>query len=188
MRLLGNYAYWIKQEWIDYIMSNPGTTRIEVPEEYVKKANELGFYQDTSVRHEKYIDEDGSFPFEIDFPIKVKGYENSEAYKYSSDLWFVKVMPGQLIPMHIDQPHPKPHTIRFWMALQDYQQGHVFVYENQMITNYKKGDLFLYDDPNAVHGSCNIGFSPRIIFNLSIYGDMALRFREQMENENGILG
>ena len=37
-----------------------------------------------------------------------------------------------------------------------------------MIANYKKGDLFKYNDSDALHGSFNIGFSPRLILNFSV--------------------
>jgi hypothetical protein len=55
------------------------------------------------------------------------------------------------------------------MPWQDYQPGHVFLYENKFISEYKFGDLYQYYDSNALHGAANIGHVPRIILQVSTY-------------------
>ena len=57
----------------------------------------------------------------------------------------------------------------YWMPLQDYENGHIFMYEDQVITNYKKGDVWMYSDSTALHGASNIGFTPRIVLQISTF-------------------
>ena len=84
--------------------------------------------------------------------------------------WFVKMNPGQFMPMHVDQDDHSSATInRYWMPLQDYEIGHLFIYKDSLLSPYKKGDLYMFDDADAFHGSSNIGFSPRLIFNCAQY-------------------
>jgi hypothetical protein len=80
------------------------------------------------------------------------------------------MMPGNFMPMHKD-----PHTMyeknsrRFWMPLQDWAQGHIFVYEDEVITNYKAGDVYMYQDAQALHGAANIGLTPRLVLQFSTH-------------------
>jgi hypothetical protein len=55
------------------------------------------------------------------------------------------------------------------MPFQDYKPGHIFMYENQVITNYKAGDVWEYTDSGALHGAANIGHTPRIVLQISTY-------------------
>jgi hypothetical protein len=43
------------------------------------------------------------------------------------------------------------------------------MYENRVITDYKKGDVYMYEDASALHGAANIGYIPRIILQVSTY-------------------
>ena len=84
--------------------------------------------------------------------------------------WITKMLPGNFMPMHTD-----PHTLyesnskRFWMPWQDWQPGHIFMYENKVITDYKAGDVWEYENSAALHGAANIGFVPRIVLQVSSY-------------------
>jgi hypothetical protein len=87
--------------------------------------------------------------------------------------WFIKMMPGHFMPMHRD-PHitldkEKTNCTRYWMPLQDYSPGHIFIYKETFMTNYKAGDLWAYDDANELHGACNIGYTPRLTFQFTTY-------------------
>lgn len=84
--------------------------------------------------------------------------------------WVTKMMPGDFMPMHVD-PHTKQekNTDRFWIPLQDWEQGHIFMYENEAITNYKKGDVYMYDNSQALHGAANIGLVPRVVLQITLY-------------------
>jgi hypothetical protein len=59
---------------------------------------------------------------------------------------------------------------RYWMPLQDWESGHIFMYENQVVTGYKMGDVWCYTDSTALHGAANIGYTPRIILQVSTHG------------------
>ncbi len=92
--------------------------------------------------------------------------------------WFVKIQPGELQLMHYDMHvlgvfHEDnkfskvtkvvdiKDPIRYTMFLQDWQPGHIFTYKDQMIANYKAGDIFEWSDPELLHGVANISFDPR---------------------------
>ena len=84
--------------------------------------------------------------------------------------WFVKLLPGQMQAMHFD-----PHLIeiqnprRYTVFLQDFQPGHIFVWDDKMISNYKAGDLYEWSDPMCYHGCVNIGYETRYTLQLTTY-------------------
>lgn len=160
MKYLDNYRTWIKQEYIDFLLSNNGTPRPnggKNPDcEEFRIAPTVGY--DMSATWWYFYDP-SDFPFELTPP-----FEGNRKWIW----WFIKMLPGNYMPMHRD-----PHVYaddrikdckRYWMPLQDYQDGHVFIYDNKMITDYHAGDLYAYDDANAIHGACNIGYTPRLTF------------------------
>jgi hypothetical protein len=55
------------------------------------------------------------------------------------------------------------------MPLTDYQPGHIFIYRNTFINNYKAGDLYKYDISTEIHGAANIGHTVRIILQVTEY-------------------
>jgi hypothetical protein len=92
--------------------------------------------------------------------------------------WFVRLNPGELQLMHYDMHvlgvfHEDnkfskvtkvteiKNVIRYTMFLQDWQPGHVFVWKDQTIANYKAGDIFEWSDPELLHGVANLSFNPR---------------------------
>lgn len=166
MYFLGNYKDWINPNWIDYIMASRGYGRplegprpdsLEMEQEYAK-ARAAG-YKDTDIYFWMF-DKDN-----VNFEILTPPFVNSNYH-----WWITKMMPGNFMPMHID-----PHTMieknskRYWMPFQDWQDGHIFMYKDQVITNYKAGDVFCYQDSNAIHGAVNIGYTPRIVLQVSTY-------------------
>ena len=161
MQYLGNYADWIKPEWIDYLIANegwlrPGDGPVSDEEEY-RKAAKAGWNTKGGYWH--YYNP-RCCPLDIPCPIETTG-----VYEW----WFVKFLPGDMMPMHKDVFAFPGQTKRYWMPLQDYQPGHIFIYEDQLITDYRAGDLWTYDDINALHGACNIGYAPRITFQFTTY-------------------
>jgi hypothetical protein len=64
--------------------------------------------------------------------------------------------------MHID-PHllDVSNPIRYSMFLEDFKIGHIFVYDDKILTGYKAGDVYEWSDPMCVHGCINIGFDTR---------------------------
>jgi hypothetical protein len=84
--------------------------------------------------------------------------------------WLTKMMPGDFMPMHVD-PHTtvQKNAQRFWIPLQDWEIGHIFKFENEIVTNYKKGDIYEYDDAQGLHGAANIGLTPRVVLQVTLY-------------------
>lgn len=83
--------------------------------------------------------------------------------------WITKLYPGQFMPMHTD-PHTHDRSCRrLWIPLQDHEPGHIFVYKNSMVTDYKAYDAFEYYDSQDNHGAANIGHTPRVVLQVTIY-------------------
>lgn len=162
MQYIGNYESWIKQEWMDYMISNQGFAR---PGNKVLE-NDFEIQQNKFCANQGYTNftymykfEPENFPFELSIPL-----ENETCIMW----WFIKMLPGNLLPMHTDQETSIGEKINlYWMALTDYQPGHVLICADQFLSNYKKGDLFKFDNANDLHGSCNIGFTTRLVFNFT---------------------
>jgi len=164
MKYVGNFSDWIKPEYIEYILNNPGTTRPgggpnpDVSE--FKKAKEAGYDLSSTMWH---IYESHTFPFTVTLP-----------FEHDGDFiwWAIKMTPGQQMPFHRD-PHTSQTDFRdvkrYWMTFQDYEPGHIFMYDTQVLTNYKKGDVYEYPDAQEIHGACNIGYNPRITFHFSTF-------------------
>lgn len=165
MQYIGNFKDWIKPEWVEYLLNNDGTPRPKTtgdnPDcEEVRMATSVG-YDLTGTWWQHYCDT--SCPLQIVPPI-----HGDKEHMW----WFIKMIPGNYMPMHRD-PHvsepDKTNVVRYWMPLQDYVPGHVFIYNKTLMTDYKAGDLWAYDDANEIHGACNIGFSTRLTFQFTTY-------------------
>ena len=168
MRYLGNYKDWIKPEWINELISNQGTARPcngkrpDSPEEHTEYATaRAAGYKDSDTYF--WMFDKNNLPFDLPTPPFVTG-------KYH--WWITKMLPGNFMPMHID-PHTQyeNNSNRYWMALQDWKPGHIFMYQDQVITNYLAGDVYVYDDPTALHGAANIGHTPRLVLQVSTYDE-----------------
>lgn len=163
MKYIGNYSNWIRPEWVDYLLTHNGTPRpstaSENPDtEEFRIATQVGY--DLSQTWWYHYSEK-SCPLELIPPIPV---DNDYMW------WFIKLLPGGMMPVHRD-PHvlEKHNVTRYWMPLQDYTPGHMFVYNNLFMTDYKAGDLWCYTDANEIHGCANIGYTPRLTFQFSTY-------------------
>lgn len=166
MRYLGNFKDWIQPYWFQFALENQGMGRPrdgkkpDSPEEEIEyaKARTAG-YKDDAVYFWMFDKNT------VDFSIPQPPFLDGEFH-----WWITKMLPGNFMPIHID-----PHTLieknseRFWIPLQDYEPGHIFLYENQIITNYKAGDVWQYEISSALHGAANIGYTPRIILQVSTY-------------------
>ncbi len=169
MIYIGNFESWINEDFINKILLSNGDrrpapgTKEETSDLQLmwKEAN----YQSGKISWEMYYE---SHLGKFKPPIEITGvYEH----------WFCKMNPGDMLPLHDDRYEGKKmqdiiesgKTIkRYWMACQDMLPGHVFSYENQLLDNYRAGDLFEFTIPDALHGSCNIGFVPKISYQLTV--------------------
>jgi len=165
MNHLGNFADIIPQDWIDEILYKQGWA---VPKDLFLNPNVIlnqdeekwftnNLYDKSSKFFSVFYSDHCSFNVKLPFAPK------------SPDWWIVKMMPGEYIPVHGDLAMAdRPHGKSYWMPWQDWEPGHVFVWEDQFVSNYKKGDVFEYDS-SVPHCAINIGTSPRIILQIREY-------------------
>ena len=157
MRYIGNYNRMITDSVLNTILTTPGERRPEpVVSDYKNdlavKWAEAGYTADKigwSIYTKEHFQEELKMPF------------------FVTHWWFSKLNPGDIFPLHQDLfKDESPDIKRYWMACQDHQPGHIFIYKDKTIEGYKKGDLFLLENPHEWHGACNIGFEPKISLQL----------------------
>lgn len=168
MKFICNCSEWITDEFLNFINDNSKGKRITFSEEYkdhelcklwISKGYDINKISYTFFFQEDLLDLNISLP---------------ESIKNIKEYWVSKLLPGDMIPYHYDTfKHPLSNVKRYWMALQDSEPGHVFVYKDQQFTDYKKGDIFLFETPNEWHGACNIGFTNKLTLQFTV-----------IENEN----
>lgn len=83
---------------------------------------------------------------------------------FSYAWWIVLMYPGQFLPVHVDPDNPAGKFIRYWIPLQDYIPGHMFVINNRLVTDYKSGDAYKMDD--SEHYAANVSTVPRLTLQL----------------------
>lgn len=222
MKFIGNFADWIKPEWLAEVTTKPGfempkhsmrnearfnpillkyfkdVERIVTQDEYDQIVRELNSMDpnDQTVKHAKlhvsYLDPKRQLDDEYNM-YKNAGYEVFghyfnllEKFDVSFDLlsdpppfldtkdkhitwWFSTMHPGQRIPMHVDRADPSIEVHKYWMPWTPYAPGHIFICEDQAITNYQIGDVWIFEKPAAWHGAVNIGHTPRTILQITDY-------------------
>ena len=162
MKYLGNYDF-IKDAWIKEILNTEGQARprdwppaFAIESAEYAKAQKAG-YDLTAVHWWVYEKKDVSFDI-------VPPFVNGDYH-----WWITKLYPGQFMPMHTDpHTHERPCK-RYWIPLQDYHLGHVFIYKEKLITKYSAGDVFVYENEQDNHGAANIGHIPRIVLQVTEY-------------------
>lgn len=165
MKFICNCASWISDEFLSYINDNSKGKRIVFKEEYSDhELCKLWISKGYDINKISY-----TFFFKEDFEIPVTlPAEISNAREF----WISKLQPGDMIPWHYDTfKHPLAGVKRYWMALQDPEPGHVFFYKDQQFTDYKKGDVFLFERPDEWHGACNVGFTNKLTLQFTVIED-----------------
>jgi hypothetical protein len=163
MRNIGNFSSWINPMWVDHILKNDGQARPrDWPPSSAAESAEYLRYQEAGYNLDAvnwWVYEQQDLKVEI-CPPWVTGKVH---------WWFTKLNPGQYMPIHADPHVYDAPCNRYWMPLQDYESGHVFIYKDSMINNYKKGDVFQFDKSNELHGAANIGHTIRIMLLITEY-------------------
>lgn len=163
MEYIGNYCDLIKDEWIDFLLAHDGQLLPDNRECLLPDFDEQNVAINDSwkseYRYSWYKFEIADLPFTISWPVAVTEH---------IDWWVIKQLPGQCIPIHIDQ-NPPDSTTRYILMLQDYIPGHVLIWNGDLVNNYKKGDIYKMTDVNATHGSSNISNTPRLIVHLTVW-------------------
>jgi hypothetical protein len=163
MMYVGNYKSWIDPTIIQTILQTPGERRpkpqIGGYESLTESEWNAAGFDMKKIGWEFYYNQHINREH-IDLPIN----PNGSKYKW----WFSKLNPGDMFPMHVDHFATEKNVQRFWMACQDHQPGHIFVCGDHVLEDYKAGDLFEFPS-NEWHAAANLGFTPKISFQLMFY-------------------
>ena len=173
MNYIGNFSHWITDELMNHLANNLGDTRPVYQPERWKTGNPIleEFNEKCRIAYSHNI------PVFQQFNANSKDMENfpivlPELPKQRNQChwWFIKLLPGQFQAMHLD-PHllEVENPVRYSMFLQDYIPGHIFVYDDKVLTGYKKGDVFEWSDPLIVHGPVNIGYETRYTLQITLH-------------------
>lgn len=171
MTHIGNYKSWITDSLMNRLITGTGDTvpvwqpdrwkghpmldeaRERARNGYSSRTHDFQQFNIKSKDMEDYI-----------FDFKMPG-DNRQLH-----WWFVKLLPGQMQAMHFD-PHLLEcrNPLRYTMFLEDWKPGHIFTWNDQMISNYKAGDLYRWKDPMCYHGVVNIGYENRYTLQITTY-------------------
>lgn len=171
MKYIGNYGSWIPTGLIEYLDTKEGESVPLWNEEKYSSHPELEKYRELARPgysqgnhcYQRFIhnsEDMKDFPkFDLpEFPEKRK----------QGFWWIVKLRPGQMQFIHVDQYlYGAINPLKYSMFLQDWQPGHIFVYGDKMISNYKAGDVYDWRDSMIEHGAVNIGFNNRYTLQIS---------------------
>lgn len=105
--------------------------------------------------------------YSADFAEALKIQEFDFCANSSVHWWVSKIRPGHCFPMHTDILNSQlVNPRRYWVALDDYQYGHIFLIDDICLQDYKRGDVFLFD--NTLHGGINLGSSNKYSLQLLV--------------------
>lgn len=113
----------------------------------------------------------GTVEWKMYFPNKgfaediVNTITNYANIKYNT-AWVSRVDPGYCVAPHFDRMPKDVVPYRAHVHITDAQIGHIFYVGDTYMTNYKKGDIFIWKDPNAWHAGSNIGRTNKYMLNL----------------------
>ena len=166
MKYVGNFINIVEPKWIEELLSKDGMFR---PRDG-KQPDSSEMEEEYSIARKAGYDDQGTYfqmfdKTNVSFEV-IPPCGNPSNFHW----WITKMMPGDFMPMHKD-----PHTMyqlnckRYWMPLQDWQQGHIFAYEDEVIVNYRAGDVYEYVNSQALHGAANIGLTPRLVLQFTTH-------------------
>lgn len=172
MNFIKNDAAWISQELMNHLEIHEGDyTPVWQPERWqghpiLDQFREMArpvYSQKTPMFHQFNSRSKDMQNFSVNLP------ELPKSRKYCF-WWFVKLLPGEMQAMHID-PHlvDVKNPVRYTMFLQDFHPGHIFVWEDKMISNYKMGDIYEWSDPTIIHGCVNISYKTRYTMQITMH-------------------
>lgn len=176
MEFIANYKDWVTDELMSHLINHTGdTVNVWQPHRWQghpvlddarERAREgyssgLHTFQQFNPRSEDMSS------YKIDLP-KIPGEDDSRIFLW----WFIKLLPGQMQAMHID-PHllelEKKNPRRYSLFLEDFKPGHIFVWDTFIKSDYKAGDLYMWNDPMCYHGCVNIAFEPRYTLQITTH-------------------
>jgi hypothetical protein len=168
----GNNANWINQQYLNTILDTPGDLRPaprdeDQTEEWKKNQFDNWYslgYDMSGAGWSMYYHTNFGLNAVTDMPLPIKLTGNTIEW------WYVKINPCKTFPMHFDAFKAEAKNFRrFWIPMQNYIPGHIFIYEDKLLDNYKAGDIFEFTNPQAWHGAGNISTTPKVSFQLVCY-------------------
>jgi hypothetical protein len=157
----GNFTEIFEPEALEFIINNQGdirpqTTIADYQSENFRQWKSAGFDMN-KIRWEVFSGDTPNFNFSVSLP-----------FRGNIKWWFAKLNPGDMFPLHLDTFPENENVRRYWIACQDYSPGHIFAYDDKILTGYKAGDTFMFDHNTVLHGSANIGFIPKISLQVAV--------------------
>lgn len=164
---IGNYSDVIPNTWVSHMNSHTGEIRpnyrmvmTEEVERQQKEWARVGYHGENSMATWELF-------HDWDFNEKLSTDSFDFCVGKKVQWWISKVKPGHCFPMHTDTiktelVNPK----RYWIAMEDYHWGHVFIINDKCVRDYKKGDVFLFD--NSPHGAANVGLANKYSLQLLV--------------------
>ena len=173
MEFIGNYKNWIIENSIIEMLENKkgDTTPVWQPDrwngnqtlDHYRELARPGYSCNKFFFHQLNSDSEEMQDYKFIYPNLPKERNNKL-------WWFVKLYPGEFQAMHVD-PHltEVKNFVRYTIFLQDWMPGHIFVYDDKILTNYKAGDTYEWNDPECIHGPANIGYTPRLTLQITLH-------------------
>jgi hypothetical protein len=154
VKFIGNFWQYIPKNLVSYLLNHPEPKYRSYDDDGEKETEVWkNFGYDLDVIRLYHIDYD---EVEVKFELPVFFDEIIE-------IWFTKYMPGDMLPYHQDGfTYETDNISRYVMMLQDMKPGHIFAYDDKVLTSYRAGDVFRYPNKDIWHGACNIGMEPRL--------------------------
>lgn len=151
MKHIGNQNHWIPEELLKTITTTQGVTKSLYNEptlsDRYRKLAEPWFSSGQQTYQEFSVDlafDDLQLP------------EVRKHITYS----IIKLNPGQLQFLHNESFDKTKNPVRYTMFLTDWSIGHIFEYGDEMLSEFKKGDIFQWTDPEIEYCLVNIGYDP----------------------------
>ena len=92
---------------------------------------------------------------------------------FKKGLGLLEYMPGHCLPLHYDgfegfkKIYKKDNSTRFFVAVSDWDWGHVLQVHNNIISNWNPGDTYIIP-AGVCHASANFGIAPK--YTLTVTG------------------
>lgn len=188
MKFVANYAEWIPENFLDYIETLE-TGHIVVGDAPGNNKNKDNWnhpliekYKDLATPNYAGKTYGWSQWFGVSEEIQSKEIKLPElpVEREKTLWWVVRLRPGEFQPTHAD-PHlyGTSDPVRYTLFLQDWEPGHIFVYDtDKTVVNYKAGDLYEWNPEHVfeLHGAANISYKPRYTIQIAMYNGEAEQF------------
>ena len=132
-----------------------GQSPMRAQEEYDRKLHGLDKTDQTNLVLEDYLDQFPSIKKMVD-------HWALEKVSYRAHVQW----PGQFFGVHIDKlwhrnPIDPARIVSIIISLADYEPGQLLIYGNSVLTQWRAGDVHIFDTLNVPHGTATISIKPR---------------------------